>query len=283
MNELPGQVVRLIEMAIDEDIGSGDLTSEALFDDELRGRAIIEARESMVCCGLYVAQEVFSKIDPGITFIALKSEGEDAEVGDPLAEVQGTMKTLLAGERIALNFLQRTCGVATLSRRYAILAAGRSEILDSRKTIPGWRWLDKMAVRTGGCTNHRMGLYDGVLIKDNHIAACGSVAGAVKRARRSAPPGTRIEVEVEDLKGLEEALAGEADIIMLDNFSPEEVQKAVRLCGGRARLEISGGVSLENIGAYLDTAGVDYISVGGLTHSAPAADIAMEILTNREG
>lgn len=283
MNGLPGQVVRLIEMAIDEDIGSGDLTSEALFDDELRGRAVIEARESMVCCGLYVAQEVFSKIDPGVTFIALKSEGEDAAVGDPLAEVQGTMKTLLAGERIALNFLQRTCGVATLSRRYALLAAGRSEILDSRKTIPGWRWLDKMAVRTGGCTNHRMGLYDGVLIKDNHIAACGSVAGAVKRARRLAPPGTRIEVEVEDLKGLEEALAGEADIIMLDNFSPEEVPKAVRLCGGRARLEISGGVSLENIGAYLDTAGVDYISVGGLTHSAPAVDIAMEILTNGEG
>ena len=283
MKGLPGQVVRLIEMALDEDIGSGDLTSEALLEDELRGKAIIEAREPLVCCGLYVAQEVFSKIDPGISFVALKSEGEDAAVGDPLAEVQGIMKTLLAGERVALNFLQRTCGVATLSRRYAILAAGRSEILDSRKTIPGWRWLDKMAVRTGGCTNHRVGLYDGVLIKDNHIAACGSVAGAVKRARRFAPPGTRIEIEVEDLEGLDEALTGEADIIMLDNFSPEEVSRAVRICGGRARLEISGGVSLENIGAYLDTAGVDYISVGSLTHSAPAVDIAMEILTNGEG
>lgn len=278
MINLPGQVIKLIELALDEDLGKGDLTSEAVLDDELEGRAVIEAREPLVCSGLEVAREVFERIEPGIVFNSMKAEGEDAAVGDTLAELEGSMKILLAGERTALNFLQRTCGVATLSRRYALLAAGRTVILDSRKTVPGWRWLDKMAVRTGGCSNHRMGLYDGVLIKDNHIAACGGIARAVEKARSNAPTGIDIEVEVEDLRELEEALGSGADIIMLDNFTAEEVSRAVKICGGRARLEVSGGIDLDNIEAYLGEAKVDYISVGALTHSVQAADISMEIL-----
>ena len=282
MIDLPGQVIRLIELALDEDLGTGDLTSEAVLDDDMKGRAVIEAREQLVCSGLDIAREVFERIEPGVVFSSLRTEGEDADHGDILAELEGSMKVLLAGERTALNFLQRTCGVATLSRRYALLAAGRTVILDSRKTVPGWRWLDKMAVRTGGCSNHRMGLFDGVLIKDNHIAACGSVAKAVKKARRNAPAGFDIEIEVDDLDGLEEALGSGADIIMLDNFAPDEVASAVRICGGRARLEVSGGIGPDNIEAYLDAAKVDYISVGSLTHSAQAADIAMEILADEQ-
>jgi nicotinate-nucleotide pyrophosphorylase (carboxylating) len=280
MTELPGQVIRLIELALDEDLGTGDLTSEVVLDDDMKGKAVIEAREPLVCCGLEIVREVFERIEPGIVFNSLRTEGEDADHGDTLAELEGSMKVLLAGERTALNFLQRTCGVATQSRRYALLAAGKTVILDSRKTVPGWRWLDKMAVRTGGCSNHRMGLYDGVLIKDNHIVACGGVAKAVKKARRNAPAGIDIEVEVDDLDGLKEALGSGADIIMLDNFAPDEVARAVWICGGRARLEVSGGIGPGNIEAYLDAAKVDYISVGALTHSAQAADIAMEILAD---
>ena len=278
--KLPRQVIRLIELAIEEDLGTGDLTSEAVLDDELKGRAVIEAREPLVCCGLEVARQVFEMIEPGVVFTPLKAEGEDAVAGDALAKLEGSMKTLLAGERTALNFLQRTCGVATLSRRFALIVSGKVVILDSRKTVPGWRWLDKAAVRTGGCTNHRMGLYDGVLIKDNHVAACGGVAKAVNEARGNVPKGIEIEVEVDDLDGLEEALDSGAEIIMLDNFTPEEVARAVRICEGRARLEVSGGIGLDNIGAYLDAAKVDYISVGALTHSAQAVDIAMEIVAD---
>ena len=279
MTELPEQVLRLIEIAIEEDLGTGDITSESVLDDDSKARAVIQAREPLVCCGLDVARAVFERIDAGIAFSSLKAEGADSAGGDTLAEVEGSMKALLAAERTALNFLQRMCGVATLSRRFALLAAGRAVILDSRKTVPGWRWLDKMAVRTGGCSNHRMGLWDGVLIKDNHVAACGGIAKAVEKASRNAPPGIDIEVEVEDLDGLEEALASGADIVLLDNFKPEEISKAVEVCRGRARLEISGGIRLDNIEAYLDAARVDYISVGELTHSARAADITMEIIT----
>jgi len=279
MTELPEQVLRLIEISIEEDLGSGDITSESVLDDDPAARAVIQAREPIVCCGLDVARTVFERIDPGIVFTSLKAEGEDSAGGDILAEVKGSMKALLAAERTALNFLQRMCGVATLSRKFALLAAGRAVILDSRKTVPGWRWLDKMAVRTGGCSNHRMGLWDGVLIKDNHVAACGGISKAVEKAIGKAPPGIDIEVEVEDLEGLEEALVSGADIVLLDNFKPEEIAMAVRVCRGRARLEVSGGIRLDNIEDYLEAARVDYISVGELTHSARAADIAMEIIT----
>lgn len=282
MNELPAQVNRLIELAIEEDLSTGDLTSDAVLDGNLEGTAIIEAREPLVCCGLAIARKVFECIGPGTAFTCLKSEGENVLEGQALARIQGSLRVILAGERTALNFLQRTCGVATLSRLYADRASGRTIILDSRKTVPGWRWLDKMAVRAGGCKNHRMGLYDGILIKDNHIAACGGIALAVERARRNAPQGMEIEIEVEDLNGLGEALKSGADVIMLDNFTPEEVSKAVGICAGRARLEVSGNIGLDNMETYLDAAKVDYMSVGALTHSARAVDIAMEIEADRE-
>lgn len=278
MTSLPGQVIRLVELAIEEDLGEGDLTSDAVLDDGLAGRAVIEAREPLVCCGLVVAQEVFERIKPGVVFSPMKAEGDMVEGGETLAELEGPVKTLLAGERTALNFLQRTCGVATISRKYAELADGRTVILDSRKTVPGWRWLDKMAVRTGGCSNHRMGLYDGVLIKDNHISASGGVASAVRKARSNTPPDIDIEVEVEDIDGLKEALRNGADIIMLDNFTPEQVSQAVKICEGRAKIEVSGGIDERNIEAFLKAAKVDFISVGALTHSVIAMDIAMEIL-----
>lgn len=278
MVELPEHVIRVIEIAIEEDLGSGDLTSEAVLPDDLTGRAVIEAREPLVCCGLDVARQVFRRIDADITFNPLAGEGEEVMSGDVLARLEGSMKSLLAGERTAINFLQRTCGVATMSNRYARRAAGRTVILDSRKTVPGWRWLDKMAVRAGGCSNHRMGLFDGVLIKDNHIAATGGVGKAVLKARENVPPGIHIEVEVEDLDGLDEALGSGADIILLDNFTPEEVSRAVEICKGRAKLEVSGGIDEGNIEAFLTAADVDFISVGALTHSVKAADIAMEIV-----
>lgn len=277
MTELPRQVLSLIDLAIEEDIGTGDLTSNAVLDDIMDGRAVIEAREPLVCSGLEVAKKVFELIQPAVLFNSRKAEGEEAKAGDVLAELDGPVKALLAGERTALNFLQRTCGVATLSRRYARTAAGKAVVLDSRKTVPGWRWLDKMAVRAGGCSNHRMGLYDGILIKDNHISACGGIAEAVRKARSKVPADVDVEVEVEDMEGLEEALSSGADIIMLDNFTPAEVSAAVRISGGRARLEVSGGIDMNNIENYLSTAGIDFISVGALTHSARAADIAMEI------
>ena len=282
MIEIPEQVIRIIKIAIGEDLGSGDLTSEAVLPEGLKGQAVIEAREPLVCCGLDVAREVFRQIDAGITFDPAAGEGEEVAVGDVLARLEGSMKGLMAGERTALNFLQRTCGVATLSKRYARLAAGRTVILDSRKTVPGWRWLDKMAVRTGGCSNHRMGLFDGVLIKDNHIAASGGVGKAVSLARKNVPDGIDIEVEVEDIDGLEEALGSGADIIMLDNFTPEEVSLAVKICKGRAKLEVSGGIDENNMEAFLAAAKVDFISVGALTHSVRAVDIAMEIVEDRE-
>jgi len=283
MTDLPEQVLSLIDLAVAEDLGTGDITSEAVLDGGLKARAAIVAREPLVCCGLNVARAVFDRFDTGIVFTPRKKEGEGTSGGDTLAEVKGSMKSLLAAERTALNFLQRMSGVATLSHRFALLAAGRTVILDSRKTIPGWRWLDKMAVRTGGCANHRMGLWDGVLIKDNHIVACGGITAAVEKARRCAPPGVDIEVEVDDLDGLEEALACGADIVLLDNFEPGTVARAVEICGGRARLEVSGGVGISNIESYLAAARVDYISVGELTHSARAVDIAMEILAEKRG
>ena len=278
MFELPDQVIRMIDIAIEEDLGSGDLTSDAVLSDDLTGKAVIEARETLVCCGLEIAREVFRRIDPEIAFTPLAGEGEEVAGGQVLAGLGGSVKSLLAGERTAVNFLQRTCGVATMSKHYTRLAAGRTVVLDSRKTVPGWRWLDKMAVRAGGCSNHRMGLFDGVLIKDNHIAASGGVGKAVSKAREKAPPGIDIEVEVEDMNELEEALVSGADIILLDNFTPEEVSQAVQICDGRAKLEVSGGINEKNIEAYLEAAEVDFISVGALTHSVTAVDIAMEIV-----
>jgi nicotinate-nucleotide pyrophosphorylase (carboxylating) len=276
--ELPAAVHRLIDLAVEEDLGAGDVTGQTTLDPEAPGKADIIARQELVVCGLEVAREVYTRFGEGVTIVSSVTDGQLTGEGTILAELSGPVAVLLAGERTALNFLQRLCGIASLSRRYTDAAGNRTTILDSRKTVPGWRWLDKYAVRTGGCTNHRMGLFDGVLIKDNHIAACGGISEAVFRAREKAPMGMEIEVEVEDLAGLGEAMDSGADIIMLDNFEPADVVKAVKLNAGKAKLEVSGGIDLTNLEDYLDAVGtVDYISVGALTHSAPAADIAMEV------
>lgn len=277
MVNLPPLVHRLIELALEEDLGSGDITTEALVD-EREGQARIRTKEPCVICGLGIAGAVFEKLDSSVQFLSLIEEGSLAESGSCLAELKGPLASLLTGERTALNFLQRMCGVASLSRQFADRAADRVVILDSRKTVPGWRWLDKMAVRTGGCTNHRMGLYDGVLIKDNHISVCGGITEAVRRARMKIPHGMSIEVEVDSLDGLREALDAGVEIIMLDNFSPDKIADAVQITGGSALLEISGGITLDNLEDYIQSRDVDYISTGFMTHSALSKDISMEIM-----
>ena len=277
MDNMPQPVHRLIDLALEEDIGSGDITTQALIDD--RGaEARIWAREPCVVCGLTVAAAVFEKIDSSVDFKSLSEEGSMAQSGSCLATIRGPLASLLSGERTALNFLQRMCGVASLSRQFFEKAAGRVVILDSRKTVPGWRWLDKLAVRTGGCTNHRMGLYDGVLIKDNHIVASGGIVEAIGKARMIVPEGMPVEIEVDSLETLREALDAGADIIMLDNFPLDQITDAVHVTGGRALLEISGGITLDNLEKYIRSGDVDYISTGYITHSARARDISMEIV-----
>jgi len=277
MADLPESVYRLVRMAVEEDLGSGDITSEATLDPEICGKACIITREPLVCCGPCIVNLVFEETGPGVSIHWNVSEGEDVAPGAVMAELEGPMRVLMAGERTALNFLQRMCGVATLSRSFARKASGRTVILDSRKTIPGWRWLDKRAVRVGGCANHRMGLFDGFLIKDNHIAACGSIRNAITRVKEYGTRGLPVEVEVENLRGLEEAIECGADIVMLDNFRPEGIGEAVRLAAGRVRLEVSGRLTLKTLSPFLDVEGVDFMSVGELTHSARAMDIAMEV------
>ena len=266
----------LIEMALAEDIGPGDATSEAVLPDDLclRGRIVVKARG--VIAGLPIAGAVFARVDPSLRFVSLRSDGDRVAPGDVVAEVTGPARGMLSAERTALNFLQHLSGIATLTRAFVDAVAGtRAVILDTRKTHPGYRLLEKYAVRVGGGRNHRMGLYDMVLIKDNHIEAAGSITTAVRRARE-AHPDLPIEVEVKDLDELREALGADVDRIMLDNFDLEAMREAVRLTAGRVPLEASGGITLERVAAVAAT-GVDFISVGALTHSARALDLSMEV------
>lgn len=268
---------RIVAAALEEDLGPGDVTSRACVPAQTRARGVLLAKGAGVQSGLYVAEECFRQVDTGVEWDALLAEGEDFAPGDVLARVGGRARSLLAAERVALNFLQRLCGIATLTRRYVDAVAGTGcQVLDTRKTTPGLRVLEKAAVRAGGGCNHRMALYDGYLIKDNHIVAAGSVGAAVAAARRQAPPTAAIEVEVQDFEQLGDALAAGADVIMLDNLAPAQVAEAVRRIGGRARVEVSGGVTEETARAYAQT-GVDFISVGRLTHSAQAVDISLEL------
>lgn len=267
-----------VRRALDEDLQSaGDITSQALIPPDLRGRARIVLREEAVVAGLPLASMVFRQLDAGIGFQALASDGDFLPAMSDIAVVEGPVRIILEGERTALNFLQRLSGIATLTRKYVRLAAPHgAEIMDTRKTAPGLRVLDKYAVRAGGGKNHRFGLYDGVLVKDNHISAVGGVGRATALAREAVAGERPVEVEVQDLEFLEEAIEAGADMIMLDNLSVEETKEAVRLAGGRVKLEASGGITLENVAAYAST-GVDYISVGALTHSVRALDIALEL------
>lgn len=266
---------RIIENALAEDIHTGDITTLAVVRQGGEARAIIKAKEEMVLAGIRVAARVFSLLDERIAFTPHFADGDLLASGDLIAELRGDASVLLQGERVALNLLQRMCGIATLTARYAEAVRGtRARVVDTRKTTPGLRVLEKYSVRVGGGTNHRTGLYDGVLIKENHIAAAGGITEAVRRARNYIPHTLKIEIETETLPQVAEALAAGADIIMLDNMDLAAIREAVALIGGRALVEASGGVNLDTIRGIAET-GVDIISVGALTHSARAMDISM--------
>ncbi|HEV3258823.1 MAG TPA: carboxylating nicotinate-nucleotide diphosphorylase [Gemmataceae bacterium] len=278
---------RLVEMGLEEDLGTaGDLTSQAVIPEHLAGRAVFVARTAGVVAGLPAAAVVFAVLDPRVALEPVVTDGAAVRPGDRLAAVAGPMRSILAGERTALNFLQRLSGIASLTRRYVDAVAGLDgRILDTRKTTPGWRLLEKYAVRCGGGHNHRMGLYDGILIKDNHLAALkdepSPIAHAAEAALRHVGGSVPVEIEVDHVDQLEEAL-DRAEIVLLDNMDVEELREAVRLRDVRCHaeygsilLEASGGVTLETVRGIAET-GVDRISVGALTHSAPALDIGLD-------
>ncbi len=278
-SKLPqGYLSRLVANALEEDVATGDVTSIATIasDRLLSGQML--AKEPGVVAGLFVARKVFAQVDPTITMETLVEDGDWVDAGTIIARVQGRGPSLLTGERVALNFMQRMSGIATATRRYQDAVAGTDAIvLDTRKTVPGLRLLDKLAVRLGGGANHRVGLYDMVLIKDNHIIAAGGIAAAVEQVRRHpAAHGLAIEVEVENLDQLAEALAQGVDRIMLDNMDVVTMRRAVAITHGAAELEASGGITLETIRSVAET-GVDFISVGALTHSVVAMDISLDL------
>lgn len=272
--ELRAAIDRVIEDALAEDIGTGDVTSRSVIPPDLHFHGVMAAREPMVVAGLPFILEVFRRVVPEAKIALQAKDGEKVEAGTVLALLDGPAIGLLTAERTALNLLQHLSGIATLTRRYAdAIAESRAVLLDTRKTIPGLRQLAKYAARMGGAKNHRMGLHDGVLIKDNHIAVCGSVAAAVRAAK--AHTDLPVEVECDFIEQVAEAVEAGADIILLDNMTPTKLREAVALIGGRAKTEASGGVTLETIAGIAAT-GVDYISVGRLTQSAPAVDIGLD-------
>ncbi len=271
----PGLYRELVRRALGEDFGWGDVTTAAVIDPKARGRAVLLAKSPCVLAGLDVAAEAFRQLDPGVTITIAHPDGTRVDPGTVVAQYEGFASALLTAERVALNFVQRLCAVATLTRQFVDAAAGRITVLDTRKTTPLMRQLEKYAVRAGGGTNHRFGLDDGILIKDNHIRLAGSVERAVtmmRAANRDMPT----EVEAQSLAQVDEALAAGADIVLLDNLSTPEIIEAVGRCRGRARTEISGGVTLSRL-PELAATGADFVSVGALTHSAPAIDLSLEI------
>ncbi len=282
MLELASDVIRdVVERALREDVGSGDLTTLAAVPAEACAEARFVFREPGVLCGLPVLRAVFAAVDAALVVTELRPEGARIERGEAVATVAGPARGLLTGERVALNLVQRMSGVATLAARYVEAVRGtRARILDTRKTTPGLRALEKYAVRVGGATNHRFGLYDGVMLKDNHLAILAAqglgLAEAVARARAAVGPMVRVEVEVESVDQAAVAAGAGADMIMLDNMPPEQLRAAVAVIAGRALSEASGGITLETIRAVAES-GVDYISVGALTHSARALDIGLDI------
>lgn len=271
-------IQHLIEIALKEDIGSGDITTENLVDPKFEGKGEIVAKESLVVAGLDVAERVFKYLDPDVIFESGYRDGDTVNEGEILAYVRGTLRALLSGERTALNFLQHLSGISTCVRSYANELSGKIvRLVDTRKTTPGWRVLEKYAVRVGGAHNHRMGLYDGVLIKDNHIAAFGGIKKAIDHIRSNVSHLFKIEVEASSLDQVKEALEARADVIMLDNMNILQIKQATALIEGRAIVEVSGNVTKEVLKSLADT-GVDIISVGALTHSARAVDISMRVL-----
>ena len=269
------QIDAIIRNALAEDIHTGDITTQALQLKSGVISGILKAKEDMIVCGLAVAERVFSILDNEVKFTHCCADGDLVFSGNVIAKISGNASSLLQGERVALNLLQRMSGVATLTSKYVQAVKGtKVRIVDTRKTTPGLRILEKYAVRVGGGSNHRTGLYDGVLIKENHIAAAGGISAAVSRAKSYIPHTLKIEIETQSLTDVAEALSAGADIIMLDNMDIDTMKEAVIIISGRATVEASGGVNLSTVKAVAET-GVDIISVGALTHSAPAMDISM--------
>lgn len=276
MHQMPARArwVGLVEAALREDLGSGDLTSEATLSADSVGQAHIEAREALVVAGIEVASEVFAQLE--VDWEALAGDGSTLAAGAVLARVRGPARGILAGERTALNFLQRLSGIATETARFVAAVNGTGvQILDTRKTTPGWRALEKFAVRCGGGQNHRHGLYDGILIKDNHLRAVGNLRDAVLRARESTDGTLPVQVEVGSWAEAHDAIEAAANLLLVDNQPPEVLAEIVRRVGGRVPVEASGGIRLDSVLEVAQT-GVDRISIGALTHSAAAADIALE-------
>ncbi|MFH0941670.1 MAG: carboxylating nicotinate-nucleotide diphosphorylase [Chloroflexota bacterium] len=279
--ELPPEVERILDIALAEDTAFGDVTSQVLIPQELMGKAQVLVKAPGVLAGIGVLRRLFLKVDPTLAVTVLARDGQRIKPGDVVATVSGRVASILKAERVALNFLQRMSGIASQTAEFVARVSGsRAVIVDTRKTTPGLRWLEKYAVRMGGGRNHRFHLGDAVLIKDNHLAALRgigmSLGEIVTKARDGAPPGICVEVEVTSLDEAREALAAGADTIMLDNMTADEMRPIVALVSGRARLEASGGVRLENVREIAET-GVDIISIGALTHSAKALDISLEL------
>jgi nicotinate-nucleotide pyrophosphorylase (carboxylating) len=276
VGELPPEAYRdLVRRALAEDIGAGDLTTSVTVDGATNARGALVAKSPLVVAGLSVAAEAFRQCDPGVVVEVRWGDGALCERGETIAFVSGQARALLTAERTALNFLQHLSGIATLTRSFVVAAASRITILDTRKTLPTFRELEKYAVRCGGGTNHRLRLDDGILIKDNHKRLAGGIAAAVSAALAS-KPAVEVTVEVESLAEVDAALAAGAPRILLDNFTTYDIRRAMERIGGRAKVEISGGVTLERV-AELATTGADFVSVGALTHSAPAADVSFEL------
>lgn len=266
----------LIEAALREDIGSGDVTSIAVIPEDWRFRGTLRARHDLVVAGLTIAKQVFLQVDPKIVFNARVPDGDRIPAGAALAEIEGPARSVLTGERTALNFLQMLSGIATLTRQYVDRMSGTNcVLLDTRKTVPGLRALSKYAARCGGAANHRMGLYDAILIKDNHVAIAGSISEAVRRVKSNRPAGMKIEIECDTLSQVSEALACGVDRILLDNMTTDQLREAAALARGRAETEASGGVTLDTVAAIAKT-GVNFVSIGRITQSAPACDIGLD-------
>lgn len=269
---------KIVELALLEDLSLGDITSDTIFTPENRAQAAVTAKEDLVLCGLETAREVFAAVDAELVFTSLKKDGDFVKKGEKVLTLEGRTLSILKGERTALNFMQRLSGIATAAREYAEIGKKYGVmIVDTRKTQPGLRRLDKYAVRTGGARNHRISLADSVMIKDNHIAAAGSITAAVQKIKSVIGHTPKVEVETTNLAEVKEALQAGADIIMLDNMTPEQVAVCKKEIAGRAITEVSGGVNKTNLAAYC-AARPDVISMGALTHSVPAKDLSLKIV-----
>jgi nicotinate-nucleotide pyrophosphorylase (carboxylating) len=278
INEIDFKAIKpVIDFALNEDLGSGDITTNALIPVDLQAKATMVAKSSGIIAGLAVAEYVFKSLDKDIQWKTFINDGGHVTKGDLILEISGSYRALLSGERLALNFLQRMSGIATMTDNYKNqLAGSKVKILDTRKTVPGLRLLDKYAVRMGGGTNHRIGLYDMVLIKDNHIKVAGGITKAVARIKKNIPVGFKIEVETTSIAEVNEAIAAGADIIMLDNMDNNTMRECVKIINNQAKVEASGNMTIERLREVAET-GIDFISIGALTHSVTALDISMNI------